>query len=766
VDITTKVSRRSFLRVSSIAGGGILFGAYLIENGTAFAAEPVADGTLSTFIRITPDGIVTIVSKNPEIGQGIKTSLPMIVAEELDVDWKDVRVEQAPLDQARFSYLGPQAAGQGAGGSTATPNNYAAMRRVGAAGRAMLVTAAAQTWSVPESECTTASGVVTHTSSKRTLKYGELATKAASVTPPDLATVPLKDPNTFKIVGTRVPGVDNLAIVTGKPMFGIDVMVPGMKIAVFEKCPVFGGKAIGANLDEIKAMPGVVNAFIVDGVPNQNGTANLSGLVSGVAIIADSYWQARTARTKLKVTWDEGTYANDSSVAFAAKALELSTKTPEASTVKAGDVDAALASAAKTAEGAYFYPFISHAPLEPQNCTASFKDGKMEIWAPTQQPAGGRGLVAAVCGIPATDITVNLTRSGGGFGRRLSNDYMAEAAFIAKQAGVPVKLIWTREDDMQHDFYRPAGWHFLKGGVDAQGKLVAWKNHFVSFRAATSGNATSSGTPPGAAEFPSRFVPNYEVGTSLIPFNVPTGPLRAPNSNGFGFAIQSFIDELAVAAGKDPVQFRRDLLASYIAPPPPPPADPAAAGRGNGRGGGGGGGNALNAPRMLGVLDAVAEMSGWGKQKFAKGRGMGVAFFFSHAGYFAHVIDVSVSKTGTVKVNKVWVAGDVGSQIVNPSGAENQVFGSVFDGLAEALGQEITIDKGRTVQTNFNNFPLLKLNQTCEIEVKFVKTENTPTGIGEPALPPVPPALCNAIFAAIGKRIRTLPLSKQDLSWT
>jgi isoquinoline 1-oxidoreductase beta subunit len=747
--VNNMVSRRAFLRVSAIAGGGVLLGTYVLEKGVvlAQAAEPAADGMLNVFIRIMPDGIVTIMSKNPEIGQGIKTSLPMIIAEELDVDWKNVRVEQAPLDTARFTGF----PGQGAGGSTATPQNWLPMRRVGAAGRAMLVTAAAQTWGVPESECQTASGIVKHVPTGRTLRYGDLVAKAATLAPPDLATVTLKDPKDFRILGTRVSGVDNHGVVTGKPLFGIDVTVPGMKYAVFHKCSVFGGKALSANLDEIKALPGIVTAFIVEGTPS------IMGLVSGVAIVADSWWLAQNARAKLKVTWDEGAHATDSSVGFASQAAEMSKKAPAQTIVKDGDPDAALASAAKLAEGAYFYPFISHSPLEPMNCTASFKDGKMEIWAPTQQPAGGRGQVAQLLGLQQGDITVNITRSGGGFGRRLSSDYMVEAAWIAKQAGMPVKLLWSREDDFQHDFYRPAGFHFLKGGVDANGRLVAWKNHFVTF--SLDGQRGASSATVGATEFPSRYIPNYELGQSLIQFNVPTGALRAPGSNAIAFVMQSFIDELAFAAGKDPVQFRLDLLASYM-PPPPPPADAA-----GGRGGRGGGPRGLDPVRMRGVLQMVAERSGWGKEKLAPGRGLGVAFHFSHSGYFAEVVDASVSKAGVLKVNKVWVVGDVGSQIVNLSGAENQVTGSVLDGLAEALGQEITIDRGRAVESDFRAFPLLRMAQAPEVDIFFLKTDNPPTGLGEPSLPPVPPALCNAIFAATGKRIRSLPLSKQDLRW-
>ena len=736
--LTSAVSRRDFLRVSAIAGGGLLIASYLepLDAATAVGRSAASDATLNAYIRITPDGIVTIIAKNPEVGQGVKTMLPMLIAEELDVDWTQVRIEQGDLDTKNFQ-------GQVAGGSTATPNNWLPMRRVGAAARAMLVATAAQQWGVPAAECETAKGVVSHRASKRSATYGELATRAATATPPDLATVPLKDRKDFRIIGQRVRGVDTHRIVTGVPMYGIDVTVPGMLYATFVKCPVFGGKVASANVEAVKALPGVRQAFVVEG-----GT-NLNGLMPGVAIVADSWWQAKSARLKLKVIWDEGATAQQSSASFATQAAALAAQPAQRSLRKDGDVDTALAGAARTIKGEYFYPFIAHASLEPQNCTAHMKpDGQLEIWAPSQAPAGGRALVAQTLGIKDTDITVHITRSGGGFGRRLANDYMVEAAWIAKVAGVPVKLLWTREDDMQHDFYRPAGYHYFTGGLDAAGKVVAWRDHFVSF--GNDEKSFSAGASIGGTEFPQHFIPNFALDASVMPLGVPTGFLRAPGSNGIAFATQSFIDELAHAAGKDPLQFRLDLLANVqtdaaVAGTQPAPYD---------------------AVRARGVLELVRDKSGWGKTPLPRGTGMGVAFHFSHRGYFAEVVKASVSKAGKLKVEKVWAAGDIGSEVINPLNAENQVQGSVQDGLAQALGQEITIDKGRTVQSSFDDFPLIRFADAVPVEVHFLKSAVAPTGLGEPALPPVPPALCNAIFAATGKRVRSLPLSNQDLRWS
>ena len=737
------IARRDFVRVTALAGGGLLLGAWLDfgANGVLEAQEVGdagrvrADFAPNAFIRIAADGQVTIIAKNPEIGQGVKTMLPMIIADELDVPWESVTIEQAMSDPAKYG-------GQSAGGSTATPNNWEPLRRAGAAGRMMLVTAAAQQWGVAESELTTRDGAVHHAGSGRKLAYAELVARAATLSPPAPDAVRLKDPKDFRIIGRAIGGVDNRKIVTGQPLFGIDVTVPGMLHAVFEKAPVFGAKVASANLDEVKALPGVKQAFVVDG-----GTA-LNGLLGGVAIVADTWWNARSARNRLRVAWADHPTSAQSSAAFKAKADEWFAQAPQRSLRADGDVAAALAGG-KRVDATYEYPFLAHATLEPQNCTAAYRDGKLEIWAPTQNPQSGRQLVASTLGLKPEDIAIHIVRSGGGFGRRLNNDYMVEAAWIARAAGAPVKLLWTREDDIRHDFYRPAGFHKLAGAVDAQGKVVAWQDHFVSFG---EGDGFAPSANIGAGEFPAAFVPNFALGVSTMPLGVPTGFLRAPGSNALSFVFQSFIDELAHAAGKDPVQFRRDLLASYIAPPPPPPGTR-------------GGAQVLNPERMRGVLDLVAEKSGWGARRLPRGSGMGVAFHFSHRGYFAEVVQATVSRQGQLKVDKVWVAGDVGAHIINPSGAVNQVQGSVLDGIGEALAQEVVIERGAARQSNFHDFPLLRLTQAPPVEVHFRTTAFPPTGMGEPALPPVVPALTNAIFAATGKRIRSLPLSKHDLSW-
>ena len=714
-------SRRDFLQASA-AAGGMLLTLGLPRFAAAEASPEAASAALNAYVRIAADETVTIISKNPEIGQGIKTMLPMLIAEELDVEWRQVRTEQGLLDPARYGR-------QVAGGSMATPLEWGPMRKLGAAARQMLIAAAAKRWNVAAADCETASGRVLHQASGRAASYGALAADAATMPVPNLDSVKLKDPKDYKIIGHSVLGVDSPLVVKGAPLFGIDVTVPGMLHAVFQKCPVFAGKVVSANLEAVAALPGVRHAFVVDG-----GT-ELNGLMPGVAIVADSWWRAEQARQKLEVKWDEGPTSRQSSQSFAQMAAELGGKPPALSLRNDGDAAASLHSAARVIEAAYSYPFIAHATLEPMNCTAHVHDGKAEIWAPTQNPLPGRALVARTLGIDEQNIVVHLTRVGGGFGRRLANDYMVEAAWISKVAGVPVKLVWNRADDLRHDFYRPGGWHFLKAGLDRDGKLVAWQQHFVSF--GRDGKFAPS-ADLAADTYPAGRVANLSYGASLIPLGVPTGPLRAPGDNALAFVFQCFIDELAHAAGRDPLQFQIDLLGK----------DEVLPGRGAG----------FDTARARGVLEKVRVVSGWGQRQLAARTGQGVAFYYSHLGYFAEVVEAAVAADGSVKINKVWAVGDIGSHVINPTAAINMTQGAVLDGLGAALHQKITIENGRVMEANFDTFKLLRIAQAPPVEVHFLATDNSPTGLGEPPLPAALPALCNALFAATGKRIRDLPI--------
>jgi len=716
----TGTSRRGFIQASASAAGLLLAFQIAPKAGAAEAGVK----PLNAYVRVAPDGMVTIMAKNPEIGQGVKTSLPMLIAEELDVPWENVRIEQADSDPKLYGR-------QFAGGSMATPLHWEELRRVGAVARAMLIEAAALAWNCPAGECSTDRGMVIHASTRRRASYGSLAAQCAGVTVPDAKSVAVKDPKDYKIIGKATPQYDTAKIVTGQPLFGIDVRRPGMLYATYEKAPVFGAKVASADVAAAKGVKGVRDAFVVE------GGENLSGLLPGVAVVGDSWWAARKGRDKLNVKWAEHPTSAQSSTGFAKRAGELAAAAPQKVIRKDGDADQALKGAAKTVKAAYAYPFLAHVAMEPMNCTAEFgKDGKLEIWAPTQNPESGRQLVAQTLGVKPGDITIHMTRCGGGFGRRLSNDYMVEAAWIARAAKAPVKLVWTREDDIKHDFYRPAGFHFLEAGLDAQGNVVAWKNHFVTFGEGPEKPASSAAMGPN--EFPGRFVKNCEFGVSTMPFGVPTGPLRAPGSNALAFVHQSYIDELAHAAGQDPVAFQLKLL-----------GDQKLVGEGP---------SAFNAERMRGVLKAVAEMSGWGRTKLPARTGMGVACYFSHLGYFAEVVRAHVAADGAVKPERAWVAADVGHQIVNPSGAMNQVQGAVIDGLSHALFQKVTIENGAVAQNNFYDYPVLRMKDAPPVEVKFLKTAYPPTGLGEPALPPALPALCNAIFAATGVRIRELPV--------
>jgi isoquinoline 1-oxidoreductase beta subunit len=722
------VSRRRFLKVTGLAGAGLVLAYQLGPMSrpaeAAGAVSTKGDLVFNAYVRIAPTGIVTLYNKAPEIGQGIKTSFPMILAEHMDADWADVHIEQAPIDPKVYGR-------QSAGGSRSTPTGWEAHRHAGATARAMLVTAAAKTWGVPESELTTEKSTVIHAATGRKLKYGELAEKAAALPVPDDKTVHIKSRKEYKLLGTRVMGVDVPKIVTGQPLYGIDQKVPGMLYATYTKAPATGGKVASANLADIKKMPGVKDAFVVEG----NG--RVAELMPGVAIVATSTWAAIKAKRALNVVWDESEASDDSWSDMNKQAKKIAKGEPAAMLKEGGDLDAAFKSAAKTVEAFYAYPYLSHAPMEPQNCTASFKDGAIEFWAPTQAPDRALDQIAELLGIDKSKVLIHQVRAGGGFGRRLSNDYMCEVAAITKRVGAPIHLQWTREDDMAHDFYRPGGFHQMKGALDAKGKLIGWSDHFMTVSSDGKNPAASANIEVDA--FPVSVLKNYQVGQTMLEAYTPTGPWRAPRSNAIAWVIQSFFHELAVASGRDHVEFMLEAM-----------GDPRWLKEGDEF--------ALNTGRAAGVIKLAAEKAGWGKP-LPKGRAQGLAFFFSHSGHFAEVAEVSVDDKKKVTVHKITVAGDIGP-VMNMSGAETQAQGAAIDGLSTMMGLEVTFEKGRNEQANFDQYPILRMRSAPVVEAHFIQSDFPPTGMGEPALPPVAPAVCNAIFAATGERIRTLPLKR------
>ncbi len=744
------MGRRSFLKLATFAGGGLVL-AFRLDTGTARAEEvhPDASETLNAFVRIAPDNTVTIYSKGPEIGQGIKTAFGLIIAEELDADWKMVKVEQAPVNPKVYG-------SQSAGGSTSIPRGWDQLRQAGATARAMLISAGAKQWNVPASECTAADSMVWHKASGRSATYGSLAKAASAEAVPDAKTLTLKTRAEYKLMGKRVGGVDNLKIVTGKPMFGIDVQMPGMVYASYLKCPAVGGKVKTANLDEIKKMPGIVDAFVLD------GTGNPGELMSGVAVVAKSTWQAFKGKEALKVEWDESSASTDSSTQAAARAKELCAKMPEP-TNNVGDVDGAFAAAGKVVEAAYEYAMVSHQQLEPGVSTAWWHDGVLEMWTPSQSADRGLTQVAKLVNISEDKVTIHQTRAGGGFGRRLMNDYLCEAAAIAMKVNAPVKLQWSREDDFAHDFFRAGGYHYLKGAVDKAGKLSAVQNHLVSFsvavaRPASGGALALEGLPATVANsngrpvsggalsgnsFPKDMAPNVRYAMSLMPLQIPCGAWRAPTDNVQMFVAGSFLHELSVAAGRDHVEFLAEWINRPLAAAP--------AGRGGDET------RAFNPTRAMGVLKMAAEKSGWGK-KLPPGSGLGIAFSCAYGGHVAEAVEVTV-KDKKVTVNRITVVCDIGP-VINMSSAENQAQGGAIDGLSTAMGLEVGFEKGRIQQANFDEYPILRMRAAPPVDVYFIQSDFRPSGLGEPCLPPLAPALGNAIFAATGDRVRTMPFKR------
>ncbi|MEJ6733667.1 MAG: molybdopterin-dependent oxidoreductase [Opitutaceae bacterium] len=737
-EIASSLTRRGFIKSTGVASTGLSLGIMLsqragaAEENPAFPAPSDDEFAPNFHLRIGPDGQVTIISQNPECGQGIKTALPMLIAEELEVDWKTVVVEQAGLDD-RYER-------QVAGGSGATPKHFMEFRRLGATAREMLIAAAMEQWGVDRAACSAKHNAVHDVSSGHSLSYAELVAAAATMEVPDVKSVTLKDPSNFTILGKRIPGVDNPALLRGEPLFGIDQTIPGMVHATFIKCPAFGGKVKSANLDVVKRSAGVTDAFVIE------GSDKIDELLPGVAILGVDTWSVFKAAKSLVVEWDTADVSDQNTDSFYARAEEISAGEAQSNLRDDGDITQAFLNAEQTVDAYYTYPYASHANLEPQNCTAVVTADSAEIWAPTQLPSWGRDLVAGHLGVPAENIIIHITKIGGGFGRRLISDYLVQCAAIAQKCGKPVKMTWSREEDMQHDHYRAAGWHRFKGGVNSDGEIVAWQDHFVTL-GVESDEDTGRGAGISKDEFPCRFVPNFKLDQTIMNTRVPLGWWRAPGSCAIAFATQSFIDELAHAASADSVDFKLKLLGDA--------SQPAANKKQPGHHGG----------RMSGVVALAAKKIGWGKSLPA-GEGLGVAFHFSHLGYVAMGAHVVVSKNGAMKVKRIAAAVDVGQTIMNLSGAENQVEGSIVDAISTAMGLQITVANGAVQQSNFHDYPLLRLPDTPVIETHFIQTEFPTTGLGEPAFPPVAPAIANAVFAATGKRMRSMPFNQHDLRWS
>lgn len=703
------MQRRAFLQVGGTIGAGLVLGIRLPD------ARGVVPFAPNAWLQIDTDGTVTVTSDKSEMGEGNHTALAMIVAEELDADWSKVQVGAVPVNPAGWSRS------MVTGGSTSVRTSYDILRKAGASARAMLIGAAAQTWSVAPGECTTRAGIVSHANHR--LSYGELAAKAAAIPVPE--NPPLKDPKDFRLLGTHVRRLDTPSKVNGSAQFGIDVRVPGMLIASIERSPVFGGKVKSVDAAATKAMPGVRHVTQLDGTPwtGANG-AWAVGTESGVAVVADTYWQAVQGRQALQITWDEGPNASLSDIP--AKLAALADQ-PGVTAKTTGDAAAALARAAKKIEAVYTVPFLHHATMEPMNCTAFVRAGECDVWAPTQNQTRAQEVAAEVAGIPKEKVRIHTTLLGGGFGRRLESDFIAEAVSLSKAVNAPVKVIWSREDDTQHGFYRPATFNKLSAGLDAQNRPVAWMHHIVAPPILTKFGPLDKGIDStlidGAAELPYAF-PSLFVDQLAVDLPVPLGFWRSVGASQNAFVVECFFDEVAAAAGRDPYELRRELLQVK--------------------------------PRHLRVVELAAEKAGWGTP-LPPGRGRGIALSEWEPTTCAEVAEVSVAPDGTVRVHRVVCAVDCGP-VVNPDTIAAQMQSGVVFGLSAALYGEITVDKGRVQQSNFTDYPVLRMPEMPVVEVHIVSSTDPIGGIGEPSVPPIAPAVCNAIFAATGKRIRSLPI--------